>query len=189
VTSILRVTAVANSVRNQKEQTWNFIERGMWTLIEANLGIICTCVPALRQLVKRLFPSMFSRSSAGYGYGASGSGGPSNTIGGTKRSRQHYNLEDTVDDEGLHMHGRKAGGKGGLYPMSPLSQQFASDDRRKSDEKHIMSTSVIEREGSQNSAERMDMGSGWPLDQRSGITRKLEVDIQVSNHPPSPMAR
>jgi hypothetical protein len=40
ITSILRVTAVANSARNQQDQTWNLTQRLIWTLIEANLGSI-----------------------------------------------------------------------------------------------------------------------------------------------------
>lgn len=176
---------MANSVRNQKDQTWNFIERGVWTLIEANLGIICTCLPALRQLVKRLFPSMGSRSRPGYGYGASGSGRP-NTIGGKKGSRQGYKLDDTVYDEELRAHGRKGQG-GGLYPMSPLSQ-IASEDGRKSDEKRIVDTNVTEREDSQSSAERLETGMSWSLAQQPRIRRQLEVDIQISKHPSSTMA-
>ncbi|KAF5552573.1 integral membrane protein [Fusarium mexicanum] len=49
ITSILRVTSVSNSLRNKKDMTWNFIDRGVWTLIEANLGIIAACLPVLRQ--------------------------------------------------------------------------------------------------------------------------------------------
>lgn len=121
---------------------------------------------------------MFSRSSPGYGYGASSSGRPNNR-GGTKGSRQGYKLDDTVDEEDLTIHGRK-GDRG--YPMSPLSHTYPSEDGRKSDEKHIMVTNIAERDGSQSSAERLDTGTGWPPAQRPGITRKLEVDIQVSNH-------
>lgn len=153
-------------------------------MIEANLGIICTCLPVLKQLVKRLFPSMFSLSKAspvgnyGYGYGGSGSGGPDHANGSTKQdrsthsNRQHYNLDDTVDDEDTHtdahVHGRNTSGKGvwaggKSYPMTPLSHQSASDNGRESDEKHIMPARGTERDPSQSSAERVDMITGWPL--------------------------
>ncbi|KAH7068960.1 hypothetical protein BKA63DRAFT_397026, partial [Paraphoma chrysanthemicola] len=69
ITSILRVTAVANSVRNQQDQTWNFITRGVWTLIEANLGIICACLIVLKQAVKRCFSFVFSTTNATKPYG------------------------------------------------------------------------------------------------------------------------
>ncbi|KAL7932572.1 putative PTH11-typeG-protein-coupled receptor [Trichoderma chlorosporum] len=59
VTSILRATSVQNSLANKADTTWNFIERGIWTLIEANTGIIGACLPALRQPLTRLFPHFF----------------------------------------------------------------------------------------------------------------------------------
>ena len=57
ITSILRATAVANSVRNQRDETWDFIERGLWTLVEANLGIISACLIVLKQILCRYFLS------------------------------------------------------------------------------------------------------------------------------------
>ncbi|PTB62326.1 putative PTH11-typeG-protein-coupled receptor [Trichoderma citrinoviride] len=59
VTSVLRATSVKNSLANKADTTWNFIERGIWTLIEANAGIIGACLPALRQPLARLFPHLF----------------------------------------------------------------------------------------------------------------------------------
>ncbi|PNP56596.1 hypothetical protein THARTR1_03292 [Trichoderma harzianum] len=59
VTSILRATSVKNSLANKADTTWNFIERGIWTLIEANAGIIGACLPALRQPLARIFPRFF----------------------------------------------------------------------------------------------------------------------------------
>ncbi|KAF9775280.1 hypothetical protein IL306_006648 [Fusarium sp. DS 682] len=59
ITSILRVTSVSNSLKNKKDQTYNFIDRGIWTLIEANLGIITACLPVLRQPLGKLFPHIF----------------------------------------------------------------------------------------------------------------------------------
>lgn len=55
ITSILRATAVDDSVRNQRDETWSVIERGLWTLIEANLGIISACLNVLKQVVCRYF--------------------------------------------------------------------------------------------------------------------------------------
>lgn len=59
VTSILRAASVKNSLANKSDTTWNFIDRGIWTLIEANSGIIGACLPALRQPLVRTFPHIF----------------------------------------------------------------------------------------------------------------------------------
>ncbi|KPA35833.1 integral membrane protein, partial [Fusarium langsethiae] len=72
ITSILRVTSVSNSLKNKEDQTYNFIERGIWTLIEANVGIIVACLPVLRQPMGQLFPRLFgsTKKSSVYFEGA-----------------------------------------------------------------------------------------------------------------------
>lgn len=96
--------AVANSVRNQQDQTWNFVERGIWTMIEANSGIVCACLIVLKQAVKRCFLSVFGTTGTstkvgyGYGHGTSGTAGPA--IRSSRReTRKHFRLDDTMDDE------------------------------------------------------------------------------------------
>ncbi|KAL6898921.1 putative PTH11-typeG-protein-coupled receptor [Trichoderma evansii] len=59
IPSILRAASVQNSLANKSDITWNFIDRGIWTLIEANSGIIGACLPALRQPLARAFPHIF----------------------------------------------------------------------------------------------------------------------------------
>ncbi|KAG9195561.1 1-acylglycerone phosphate reductase [Alternaria panax] len=136
VTSILRVTAVANSVRNQEDQTWSFIERGIWTMIEANLGIICACLIVLKQVVKHCFLSilgttrMSTKFEYGYGHETSGTAGPA--IRSPKReTRKHFRLDDVVDDEDTYGHetndvytwpDRKS------YKMTSLAYRGASED-------------------------------------------------------------
>lgn len=41
----------------------SFIQRGVWTLIEANTGIICACLPMLKHPLTIFFPRMFRGSS------------------------------------------------------------------------------------------------------------------------------
>ncbi|MCJ1469421.1 hypothetical protein MMC07_008054 [Pseudocyphellaria aurata] len=65
VTSIVRVIAVANSTKNKADTTWSFISRSTWTLLEANTGIICACLPTLKKPITMLFPRMFRGSSKG----------------------------------------------------------------------------------------------------------------------------
>ena len=48
-----------NSLKNRKDQTYNFIERGIWTLLEANLGIVSACLPVLKPALGTLFPHLF----------------------------------------------------------------------------------------------------------------------------------
>ncbi|CAN9401577.1 unnamed protein product [Alternaria alternata] len=183
ITSILRVTAVANSVRNQQDLTWNFIERGIWTMIEANLGIICACLLVLKQVVKRCFLSVLGtipKVKYGYGPGTSGTVGPA--IRMSKRETQnHFRLDDAVDDEhtcGREMNDIYTWPDIKSYKMTSLAYRSASEDGRKSDEKHIVSTKSVERGPSQSSAASADRPSNWPLHQ--GITKKM--DVRVDSH-------
>ncbi|KAF2149812.1 hypothetical protein K461DRAFT_281029 [Myriangium duriaei CBS 260.36] len=57
LTSILRVVAVKASVQNKEDATYNFVPRGTWTLVEANIGIVCACLPALRKPLLSLVSS------------------------------------------------------------------------------------------------------------------------------------
>lgn len=66
ITSILRTTAVQNSLANQQDITYNFITRGIWTLVEANLGIICACLPVLKQPIAWFVPRLFRDYSQWY---------------------------------------------------------------------------------------------------------------------------
>ncbi|KAF1847619.1 uncharacterized protein K460DRAFT_426377 [Cucurbitaria berberidis CBS 394.84] len=180
ITSILRVTVVANSVRNQKDQIWNFIQRGIWNLVEANLGIICACLPMLKQLAKLLFLSMSSASKASRSTG--------HTNGSTKRdlpiirNRQKFDLDDTINDRDIrtdvYMHRCKtdsddAWACGKLYQMNSLPYKGASHDGRKSDETHIMSAKGMESGHSQGSVVSVDIFMAGPLDRDLGITKKL----------------
>jgi hypothetical protein len=181
ITSVLRVTAVANSVHNQQDQTWNFIQRGIWTLIEANLGIICACLIVL----KRFFATMFGASkttnpTGGYGYGSSGAAGHTDSSGKRDRrsQQQHFQLDDSVDDDEPLPQRRS-------YRMDPLADRGGSlYSRRGSDERHIISvTHDVKREYSQSTVESVDRVAGWSSkpDAESGIMKK--VDVQVESYP------
>jgi hypothetical protein len=81
ITSILRMHALVESVATV-DPTWGSFDALLWSVIEADCGIICACLPFLKPLVKRLFPRLFSslnsrsaRKTSGYklsGFGRSG---------------------------------------------------------------------------------------------------------------------
>jgi hypothetical protein len=188
ITSILRVTAVANSVRNQQDQTWNFIQRGIWTLIEANLGIICACLIVLNQAMRRFFSLLFSSPSTGtggdprYGSGSGGAAGSARRDGSALRTRQHHRLDDTVDDEEelpeVRTKWRK--GRSQQVQMTSLAYRGSSKDRRESDEKRIVSSTHTRTDHSHGSVASID---SVPGDAAFGITKSVEV--QVTSRPSS----
>jgi hypothetical protein len=67
IAGIIRTTAVQNSLERQADITYNFIPRGCWTLVEANLGIICANLPILKKPFNWIFSRAFgtTRTSVG----------------------------------------------------------------------------------------------------------------------------
>lgn len=62
--------------------TMDFVDIGIWSTIEVNVGIICACMPAMRSLLSRVLPKAFGSSAHGSyagreGRGAGGAGGAS----------------------------------------------------------------------------------------------------------------
>ncbi|KAM3473341.1 hypothetical protein MY8738_008429 [Beauveria namnaoensis] len=62
VTSILRTTSVQHPLKNRMDITFDFITRGIWTLIEANLGTIIPCLVVLRQELVVVSPQSLRKS-------------------------------------------------------------------------------------------------------------------------------
>jgi hypothetical protein len=56
--SIYRATTIARSASNP-DPTWGPIPATIWSVIEANAGIICACLPMLRAPFVRLFGPLF----------------------------------------------------------------------------------------------------------------------------------
>ncbi|KJZ79578.1 hypothetical protein HIM_01047 [Hirsutella minnesotensis 3608] len=65
VVSILRLRAT-NFTSHTTNPTRDFLEIGLWSMIEINVGIICVCMPSLRLLLVRLFPFLTSSSQRHY---------------------------------------------------------------------------------------------------------------------------
>ncbi|KAG5290871.1 CFEM domain-containing protein [Histoplasma capsulatum G186AR] len=59
IVSILRLQSLLKFAKS-RNFTWDYVEMGYWSTIEVHVGIICACMPAIRSLLRRLFPSFFS---------------------------------------------------------------------------------------------------------------------------------
>ncbi|KAJ4983737.1 hypothetical protein SVAN01_10772 [Stagonosporopsis vannaccii] len=62
--SIYRATTIAASA-SDPDPTWGPIPATIWSVIEANAGIVCACLPMLRGPFVRLFGPVFGRSRKG----------------------------------------------------------------------------------------------------------------------------
>ncbi|ODA83902.1 hypothetical protein RJ55_02419 [Drechmeria coniospora] len=66
-TSCLRVTTL-DVFATSPDHTYN-IANVMWTIIEPNVAVLCACLPILRPLIVKLFPSLGSKGYSGDGSG------------------------------------------------------------------------------------------------------------------------
>ncbi|KAM5341226.1 hypothetical protein ACJ41O_015335 [Fusarium nematophilum] len=159
ITSILRTTSVQNSLKNKEDITYNFIERGMWTLIEANLGIISACLPVLKRPLGKLFPRVFGSTKKSSAY-----------FTGAGDNSKGYNLSN-ISAHASHP---------GFWRGATRSHQVTSISgpeaimRRKSDERHIITTESLKE--SDLDSELDSHGSAG-----RGISKRVEV-VRTSFH-------
>ncbi|KAK4233325.1 hypothetical protein C8A03DRAFT_38969 [Achaetomium macrosporum] len=73
VVSIIRLQALVTFGKSSNA-TWDNFPVSLWSTVEINVGIICTCMPTLRLLLVRLFPVLGGGSSYGKAYYHSGGG-------------------------------------------------------------------------------------------------------------------
>ena len=90
----------------------------IWTIVEANTGIMCACSPMLKTPLVRLFPHIFSRSSSGSPWGASDPfgdihSGPSAPSDGIHLGAVHPDAEGGNAVNGMNLDGG-TGWEGGV---------------------------------------------------------------------------
>ncbi|KAB8070212.1 hypothetical protein BDV29DRAFT_160660 [Aspergillus leporis] len=56
--SILRLESLIHFASTDN-LTWDYVEIGYWSTIEVHVGIIYACLPAIRSLLTRIYPSIF----------------------------------------------------------------------------------------------------------------------------------
>lgn len=111
VTSVIRMHALTSSVATT-DPTWGSLPAFVWSAVEASTGLICACLPSLKQPISRCFPNLFqltrSRSSGNtYEMGKSGAGSNS-------RNRQHRSSqwkEDWGDKRSTTVSASRLGGR------------------------------------------------------------------------------
>ncbi|KAL4933239.1 CFEM domain-containing protein [Aspergillus undulatus] len=77
VISILRLVE-AVGFNTTMNPTKDFVPVGVWSLLEIDIGIMCSCMPGIRAVFKRLYTTLFRKQST-YGYNSSARRKPSNS--------------------------------------------------------------------------------------------------------------
>ncbi|KAF7171023.1 hypothetical protein CNMCM5623_003509 [Aspergillus felis] len=118
ITSIVRTTTLAESANDtRKDPTSGPIPATIWSVIEANVGIICACLPVYHQPLKWCLPRLF-----GSQHSADPSVNRSRGRGHKTPGRSH-SLQDRKDMAWRELHG-----SGGSYSNNVSTQGFEMCD-------------------------------------------------------------
>jgi hypothetical protein len=104
-TSCMRVTTL-DLFATSPDNTYN-IENVMWTIIEPNVAVVCSCLPILRPLVVRFIPGLRSLGKSNKSQGSYGSYGPnsmtdkSRVNGAESRPERNKDRPDWVELNGV----------------------------------------------------------------------------------------
>lgn len=125
----------------------------MWTLIEANLGIISACLPVLKRPMSKLFPRIF---------------------GSTKKSSAYYGNDNYGNSKGYNLSNMSASRSHPGMWRPTRSHQVVSVSGpealtgRKSDERHIITESLKGSEPDSETDREVFI---------KGISKRVEVQV------------
>ncbi|KAF2998310.1 hypothetical protein E8E13_007608 [Curvularia kusanoi] len=86
VVSMLRLRSLVHFA-NTTDMTWDYLEASLWSVMECDVGIICTCMPSIRLGLSRMFPRIMGsthQSTAKETAGPSGRSHGVNTFSGNE---------------------------------------------------------------------------------------------------------
>ncbi|KAF4214767.1 hypothetical protein CNMCM8980_000075 [Aspergillus fumigatiaffinis] len=130
ITSIIRTTTLAESANNKsKDPTSGPIPATIWSVIEANVGIICACLPVYHQPLKWCLPRLFGSQHSAH-LTTSRSRGRGQKTPGSSRSLQ----------DRKYMAWRELHGNGGSSSnnVSTLGFEMCDVEGRKTEMNEIM---------------------------------------------------
>ncbi|OAG04340.1 uncharacterized protein CC84DRAFT_1120685, partial [Paraphaeosphaeria sporulosa] len=92
IVSILRLHSLV-AISGSRDQTYDNAPAATWSSVEANVGIICSCLPLMRPLATRWLPGVFSSNKRSIPTGAR----PYATIGTSRTKRNTTRNEYALD--------------------------------------------------------------------------------------------
>ncbi|KAJ5171305.1 uncharacterized protein N7500_004088, partial [Penicillium coprophilum] len=99
VTTIIRITTLAQSA-SDTDPTSGPIPATIWSVVEANTGIICTCLPVFRHPLQFFFPHLFNSSQQTTNPYSQRVARHTTHASGSERNLTH---DDLWQDDGLEM--------------------------------------------------------------------------------------
>ncbi|KAK5998967.1 hypothetical protein PT974_01351 [Cladobotryum mycophilum] len=63
IVSIVRLNYLLHTDLSSPDITWNFVDVGLWSILEGNIATICACLPFLRPILSKIPCGMFNLAS------------------------------------------------------------------------------------------------------------------------------
>lgn len=83
IVSIVRLTIVMAIESTDTNVTYNLGDFMLWSTVEINIGLVCACLPSMRQILKMMNLNCLFSSIGGSSHNSPGvNGNPSNSLGG-----------------------------------------------------------------------------------------------------------
>ncbi|KAL3467197.1 hypothetical protein BJX64DRAFT_192222 [Aspergillus heterothallicus] len=140
VISILRLveTVGFNSTTNP---TKDFVPVGVWSLLEIDIGIMCSCMPGIRALCKRLYAILLNKPT-GYTRSGSSRSKPSHSGGsGSKASGGGSNSQRQISPQNYPSKSKSSPGSNGISgQFIRLTEVETADSVSGSDDRWLLRT-------------------------------------------------
>ncbi|KAF2010250.1 hypothetical protein BU24DRAFT_73590 [Aaosphaeria arxii CBS 175.79] len=170
VTSIIRLIILLPSLTTM-DQTWVIGEGCLWIFIEANLLIMCCCLPTIRRFLRHVAPSLIGESSSGSDSKSNSNGysrnGGLRTFGSGGAKRTFDSLMNTVDERGIplnsldEVHNMEKGG--GTSTNAKSVTRDSDSEEAILYERSVQVTYESRQEGNTGDNDLGRLGNGWTM--------------------------
>lgn len=163
IVSLLRLQSL-HAVSVSQDISWDNPMAALWSNLEVNIGIICSCLPTLKTCVLRVFPRLFSSARATESDRAVATigGGPSGP-GNSRRKRDSIGLHFlSRGNNTAEVYQGPAGDSDDLERTQIRPGSVQGDEGDEKDDAGIQVTTVVQVEQDSNPAVRVDSGRSDP---------------------------
>jgi hypothetical protein len=151
VISCIRLTAIATYAKSTNPMYDNLMS-GTYSIIEANVGIICVCMPSFRRFLTILIPNCFNSSQSDSSYkNYEGDGTPNARMSTGKKSRKKSTMNGSLFETNIGNNSVDSRIGGGARRMDSEDEIRLVD--MKGDGRAAIRKSAVESEGSLNDGE------------------------------------
>ncbi|KAI7209928.1 hypothetical protein KC333_g8498 [Hortaea werneckii] len=153
IISVLRLVSVY-AVTNTDDPTYNNGRTALWSALEINIAIICSCIPTLKSMATRFFPRIFSTQAQSEGtppYGQSYMSGraqysdPGKRLQGNFSAFQRPIIGRGSDNAEIHLDQFGQGSRRDIKVVTVVDQEVEERSGESSSTRNLVDTESLRR--------------------------------------------